>query len=99
MLDVTVVLLDDGFSSTAVMPLEIFHSAGKLWNDLHDHPAHPAFRVRTASLDGGAVRSAHGLGVAPHTSLGEVERTDIVIVSTSSLDLDLAMVANSALLP
>ena len=48
MLDVTVVLLEDGFSSTAVMPVEIFHSAGQLWNDLHDSPAHPAFRVRTA---------------------------------------------------
>lgn len=99
MRDVTVVLLDEGFSSTAVMPVEIFHSAGKLWNDLHDQPAHPAFRVRTVSLDGGAVRSAHGLGVTPHAAMGTVQRTDVVIVSTSSLDLDLAFVANSALLP
>jgi len=99
MLDVTVVLLEDGFSSTAVMPIEIFDSAGKLWNALHDHPAQPAFRVRTVSLDGGAVRSAHGLGVVPHAAMESVERTDLVIVSTSSLDLDLAFVANSALLP
>ena len=99
MLDVTVVLLEDGFSSTAVMPVEIFHSAGQLWNDLHGSPPRPAFRVRTVSLDGGAVRSAHGLRVAPHAAMDAVERTDIVIVSTSSLDLDLAMVANSALLP
>ena len=35
MMDVTVVLLDDGLSSTAVMPVEIFHSAGALWNLLH----------------------------------------------------------------
>ena len=55
MLDVTVVLLEDGFSSTAIMPVEIFHFAGKLWHDLHDRPAEPAFRVRTVSLDGGAV--------------------------------------------
>jgi len=99
MLHVTVVLLEDGFSSTAVMPVEIFHSAGQLWNDLHESPAHPAFSVRTVSLDGGAVRSAHGLGVAPHGRMEDVARTDVVIVSTSSLDLDLAMVANSALLP
>ncbi len=99
LLNVTVVLLEDGFSSTAVMPVEIFHSAGQLWNALHDHPSKPAFRVRTASLGGGTVHSAHGLGVTPHASVESIDRTDIVIVSTSGLDLDLQMVANSALLP
>lgn len=99
MIDVTVVLLADGFSSTAVMPVEIFNSAGKLWNELHDHPTQPAFHVSTASLDGAAVRSAHGLWVMPHLSIAAVKRTDIVIVSTSGLDLDLQLVANSALLP
>ena len=43
MLDVTVVLLDDGLSSTAIMPVEIFHSAGALWNELHNEVAEPAF--------------------------------------------------------
>jgi transcriptional regulator GlxA family with amidase domain len=81
------------------MPIEIFHSAGRLWNDLHESPARPQFRVRTVSLDGRAVTSAHGLGVAPHAAMADVERTDIVIVSTSGLDLDLQFVANSALLP
>jgi len=99
MLDVTVVLLEDGFSSTAIMPVEIFHFAGKLWNDLHGSPADPPFRVRIVSLSGDAVHSIYGLGMTPHAGLDSVERTDVVIVSTSSLDLDLAFVANSALLP
>ena len=99
MLDVTIVLLEDGFSSTAVIPLEIFHSAGRLWNVLHDNPSEPAFRVRTVTLDGELVRSAHGLGSTPHGGMADVERTDVVIVSTSRLDLDLARVSNSALLP
>src|SRR5450432_4592604 len=99
MLDVTVVLLEEGFSSTAIMPVEIFHFAGKLWNDLHDRPAQPAFRVRIVSLDGDAVHSVYGLGMTPHAALADVDRTDIVIVSTSKLDLDLAFVENSALLP
>jgi transcriptional regulator GlxA family with amidase domain len=99
MLDVTVVLLEDGFSSTAIMPVEIFHFAGKLWNDLHDHPPEPAFRVRTVSISGEAVHSVYGLGMTPHAALFDVERTDVVIVSTSRLDLDLAFVENSALLP
>lgn len=99
MLDVTVVLLDDGLSSTAIMPVEIFHSAGTLWNDLHGQPAQPAFNVRTVSMDGGAVRSPYGLSITPQAALAEIERTDIIIVPTSGLDLDLKLVANSALLP
>jgi transcriptional regulator GlxA family with amidase domain len=99
MLDVTVVLLDDGLSSTAIMPVEIFHSAGRLWNALHDRPADPPFRVRTVSLDGGPVRSPYGLRILPEAALADVERTDIVIVPTSGLELDLKMVENSALLP
>ena len=34
-LDVTVVLLEGGYASTAIGPLEVFHSAGVLWNWLH----------------------------------------------------------------
>lgn len=99
MLDVTVVLLDDGLSSTGVMPVEIFHSAGRLWNDLHGHPPDPPFRVRTASIHGGPVRSPYGLQIVPEFAIADIERTDIVIVPTSGLELDLKFVENSALLP
>ena len=99
MLDVTVVLFDDGLSSTAIMPVEIFHCAGALWNDLHGHPPHPAFRVRTVSLDGGPVRTPGGFSITPEGSIETVVRTDILIVPTSGLDLDLKLVENSALLP
>jgi len=99
MLDVTVVLLDDGLSSTGVMPVEIFHSAGRLWNALNDDPADPPFQVRTVSIDGGPVRSPYGLRILPEGSIADVDRTDIVIVPTSGLDLDLKLVENSALLP
>ncbi|HEY1605467.1 MAG TPA: helix-turn-helix domain-containing protein [Allosphingosinicella sp.] len=98
-LDVTIVLMDDGLSSTAVMPAEIFHCAGTLWDDLHCRPPRPHFRVRTVSLRGGPVRSPYGIGLAPLGSLDEVERSDIVIVPTSGMDLDLKLVENSALLP
>jgi transcriptional regulator GlxA family with amidase domain len=99
MLDVTVVLLDDGLSSTAITPVEIFHAAGSLWNELHDRPARPAFRVRTVSLTGDAVRTPYGLSIRPEASIDDVARTDIVVVPTSGLDLDLKLVENSALLP
>ena len=99
MLDVTVVLLDDGMSSTAIMPVEIFHSAGALWNDLHARPAEPAFRVTTVSLDGGPVRSPYGLGLQPQGAIGDIDRSDIVIIPTSGLEMDEKLVENSALLP
>jgi transcriptional regulator GlxA family with amidase domain len=99
MLDVTVVLLDDGLSSTAIIPVEIFHTAGALWHELHDRPPRPAFRVRTVSLSGGPVRTPYGLSIQPETRLEAIERTDIVVVPTSGLDLDLKLVENSALLP
>lgn len=99
MMDVTVVLLDDGLSSTAIMPVEIFHSAGTLWNLLHDHPAEPAFRVRSVSVHGAAVRSPYGLRIQPEGSIADVERTDIVVVPTSGMALDATLVENRALLP
>ena len=34
MIDVTVVLLNDNYASTAIGPIEVFHSAGSLWNML-----------------------------------------------------------------
>ena len=98
-LDVTVVLMDDGLSSTAIMPAEIFHSAGALWNDLNCEPARPRFRVGTVTMRGGAVRSPYGIGMAPAGSIDEVEQSDIIIVPSSGLETDLYLVENSALLP
>ncbi|WP_420139909.1 GlxA family transcriptional regulator [Sphingomonas sp.] len=98
-MDVTVVMFDDGLSSTAVMPSEIFHTAGTLWNMLHDLPVKPAFRVRTASVDGRPVRSPYGILLQPEASIDDIGRTDVIIVPTSGLDLDLGLVANSAMIP
>jgi transcriptional regulator GlxA family with amidase domain len=99
MLDVTVVLLDDGLCSTAIMPVEIFHSAGALWNDLHAEEPEPAFRVTTVSLDGKPIRSPYGLAITPHAAMDDIARTDLIVVPTSGLELDLKLVENSALLP
>jgi transcriptional regulator GlxA family with amidase domain len=97
--DVTVVLFDDGLASTAVLPMEIFHTAGALWAQLHGQPPAPRFRVRTASLTGAPVRTPYGALITPEVRLDEVERTDIVIVPTSGLDLDVKLLENSAILP
>ena len=46
-LDVVVLILDGGYPSTAIGPVEVFHSAGNLWNVLHGDAAQPRFRVRS----------------------------------------------------
>jgi len=100
MLDVTVVLLNDGYASTALMPIEVFHSAGALWRALNGQAPEPRFRVATVSIDGQAVRSPYaGLMMTPQGGLDSVARTDIVIVPTSGLELDEKLIENSALLP
>ena len=62
-IDVTVVLLDGGYASTAIGPVEVFHSAGLLWNGLRGEAPQPRFRVRTASIDGCAVSSTYGVAL------------------------------------
>ena len=86
MLDVTVVFLTAGFASTAIGPLEVFHSAGVLWNWLHGHPVEPRFRVRTASLDGRPVKSACSFSLTPEFAIGDIDRTDLVVLSASGWD-------------
>jgi len=98
-LDVTVVLFDDGLSSTAVMPVEIFHSAGALWRELHGEAPEPSCRVTTVSVDGRPVQSPYGLGLTPHTSLDRAPRADVVIVSTSGPEIDGKLDQNRALPP
>lgn len=100
MLSVTVVLLDDGYASTALMPIEVFHSAGALWRELQGEEPAPRFNVVTASVDGGPVRSPYaGLTMNPQTSIAAIDKTDIIVVPTSGLELDAKLIENSALLP
>ena len=34
MLDVTIVLMNDGYASTSIGPMEVFYAAGRMWNVL-----------------------------------------------------------------
>jgi transcriptional regulator GlxA family with amidase domain len=97
-LDVTVVLLEGGMASTAIAPIEIFHSAGVLWNWLHGEAQQPRFRVRLASVDGGPVTSMTSFGLVPNCSIAEVRQTDIVVVSASGSDLQDNIMRNTPLL-
>ncbi len=98
-IDVTVVLLDGGYASTAVAPIEIFYSAGSLWNWLHGAAEQPHFRVRTASLDGKKVSSLYPLALTPQMAIRDVEHTDIIVVPASIWSAQDPKVRKSGLLP
>ncbi len=99
MLDVAVILLNDNYASTAIGPIEVFHSAGLLWNTLNGAPANPAFRVSIASLDGQAVQSPYALKLLAQVSIRRLRHADIVIVPSCGLDLDSQLARHGALLP
>ena len=99
MLDVTVVLLDANYASTALGPIEVFHSAGYLWSILHGDSPTPRFRVTSASIDGKAVTSPYSVQLVPQASISSIKHTDLVVVPSSGLNLDEQFRRHAALLP
>jgi len=98
-LNVTVLLLDGNYASTALGPIEVFHSAGTLWNTLVHRAADPRFNVITASIDGQPVSAPYGVGLVPQMSIDAVGAVDLIVVPASGLDLDAQLDRHRALLP
>lgn len=98
-LDVTVVVLDGGFTSTAIGPIEVFYSAGVMWNWLRGEPQQPRFRVRVASIDGRAVTGPCSLGITPSCAIDDIDRTDIIIVQAPGWEIRDDIVRNTGLIP
>jgi transcriptional regulator GlxA family with amidase domain len=98
-LDVTILLLNDCYASTALAPIEVFYSAGRLWNDFTGGKSEPRFRVTVASLDGLPVVTPYSVGLQPETSIDKVEHSDIVVIPASGLDLDSQLEKHRALFP
>src|SRR5258707_13730811 len=97
--DVTVVLLNDNYASTAIGPIEVFHSAGALWNMLKGEPLDPRFRLTIASVDGEPVVSPYAMQMRPQVSIRSVKRADLIVVPSSGLDLDNQFARHAALFP
>jgi transcriptional regulator GlxA family with amidase domain len=98
-LDVTVVVIEGGYASTAIGPIEVFHSAGLLWNLLHGATPEPRFRVQIASIDGERVASACAVEMSAKVGIAEIERADIIVVASTGLDLDAAVARHARILP
>jgi len=99
LLDVTVVILPEGYVSTAIAPLEVFHSAGVLWQSLRGDEPEPRFRVRVASVDGGEVRGMCGLRLLPELSIEAIEHTDVIVLTASGRNLADQIARGTRLLP
>lgn len=99
MRDVTVLLLNDNYASTALGPIEVFHSAGQLWNTLRGDDPDPRFHVTVASLTGKGVSSPYGVRLSAKASIADVDRTDLIIVPASGLDLDAQLKRHAQMLP
>ena len=106
---IVVLLVNGGLASTSILPMEIFQSAGTLWNALNGMPPESRFEVVTASADGAPVKVSRHLSLTPELACADVVAPDLVFVAAGGLEFE-AMVSqaydpvetvarNAALLP
>src|SRR5262250_47979 len=99
MIEITVLLLDQMFSSTAIGPMEVFRHAGSLWHILTGTECAPRFHVTTASADGGPVNCDGEIQIKPNIALQEAGRADLIFVPTTGLSVDDVVERNAAIVP
>jgi transcriptional regulator GlxA family with amidase domain len=99
MIDVVVVLLNDSYASTAIGPIEVFHSAGLLWQALKRETPSPRFRIAIASVDGEGVTCPYPVRLLPQVSIRAVKNADLIIVPSSGLEVEDQIARHAALLP
>ena len=99
MIDVTVLILDQTFSSTAVGPMEVFRHAGFLWNHLTGIPEKRHFEVKTASVDGRAVQCDGPISIQPTTAINNIRKTDLIFIPTTGLSIDDVVERNAPVVP
>lgn len=99
MIDVTVLILDQTFSSTAVGPMEVFRHAGFLWNHLTGKAENRFFDVKTASIDGRAVQCDGPISIQPTTAIHKIRKTDLIFIPTTGLSIDDVVERNAPVVP
>src|SRR5579885_1981004 len=88
MKEITILLLDRMFPSTATGPMEVFRHAGSLWNLFTGTQRAPRFRVTTASVDGRPVNCDGGIQIKPNASVQDVRDADIIFVPAAWMNSD-----------
>jgi transcriptional regulator GlxA family with amidase domain len=91
---IAILFVNGGIPSTAILPLDIFKSAGTLWNALNGVPLAARFDVVTASADGEPVKASRHLSLTPETACADIDRPDFAFVAAGGLEFD-AMVSRA----
>src|SRR5215467_13739406 len=99
MKEITVLLLDQMFSSTAIGPMEVFRHAGSLWNILTGSRTAPRFHVTTATADGRPVTCDGDIEIRPNVALEDVGKTDLIFVPTTGLSVQDVLERNVEIVP
>jgi transcriptional regulator GlxA family with amidase domain len=97
--DVTILFLDQTFSSTAIGPMEVFRHAGSLWNVLTGSQPDPHFRVTTASVNGRAVRCDGAIEIKPDMAITAIRKTDLIFIPTTGLDFEHVVERHAPVVP
>jgi transcriptional regulator GlxA family with amidase domain len=99
MTEVTVLLLDGTFSSTAIGPMEVFRHAGVLWNELTGKRPAPRFRVTTASVGGRAVHCDGPIQILPAAALTAIRKTELIFIPSTGPSVDDVVERNAPVVP
>ncbi len=99
MIEVTVLLVDGGYASTAIGAIEVFQSAGLLWERLRGESAAPRFNVTTASVDGLTTQPVSPVQIAPRCAMHEVRRADLIFVPAMGIDTDTMLRRHAEAIP
>jgi len=99
MIDVTILFLDQTFSSTATGPMEVFRNAGTLWNSFTGMKPSPQFRVTTASVDGRAVPGDGPIQITPTASLADIRKTDLIFIPSTGVSIEDVVERNAPVVP
>ena len=99
MIEVTVLVLDATFSSTAIGPMEVFRHAGALWNILTGEPPVPRFRVTTASVGGRPVRCDGPIHIQPAAALTAIRKTELIFIPSTGPNVEDMVERNAPVVP
>jgi transcriptional regulator GlxA family with amidase domain len=99
MIEVTVLVLDTTFSSTAIGPMEVFRHAGALWNVLTGAPPVPRFHVTTASVGGRAVRCDGPIHIQPAAALTAIRKTELIFIPSTGPNVEDMVQRNAPVVP
>jgi len=99
MINVTVLFLDQTFSSTATGPMEVFRHAGTLWNSFTGMRPCPQFLVTTASVDGRAVTCDGPIHIQPTAALKDIRKTDLIFIPSTGISVEDVVERNAAVVP